>query len=64
MPDISMCHNSTCPLASRCYRQLAAADAWQSYMAFEWSEENGGIKCDGFIDVDERRCVPDDDENN
>jgi hypothetical protein len=53
MPDISMCANSKCPLALKCYRYMAKPDPHrQSYGAFEFKlNEEGKPECDHFWEI-------------
>jgi hypothetical protein len=45
MPDISMCEQSECPKAKRCYRFMVTPNPYrQSYIDYEFNE-NG---CDSF----------------
>ena len=35
MPDISMCNNCKCAIATHCYRYMAKPDMWQSYIILD-----------------------------
>jgi hypothetical protein len=51
MPDITMCSNKTCPLASSCYRNPKSGtvpDKWQSWTEFYY---NGKYEyCEDYIE--------------
>jgi hypothetical protein len=50
MPDITMCENKDCPLASRCYRRVAEPSSYsQSYAMFVPDDDEN---CSHFWDVD------------
>ena len=45
MPDISMCDNSQCPLAKKCYRSTQSgtkpSEFRQSFSSFKYDAESG-----------------------
>jgi hypothetical protein len=47
MPDISMCMNSLCPMAKKCYRHEATPEEWQAYGIFN----NEGDECEYFMEL-------------
>jgi hypothetical protein len=49
MPDITMCTQSICPNAMRCYRTLATPGAWQSWATFEYSVGVDGVVCEHYL---------------
>lgn len=52
MPDITMCTNMKCPLASECYRARAKpSEEWQAYSCFVFDPTEG---CDMFWPMKER----------
>lgn len=54
MPDISMCQNSDCPSAEKCYRFMAVPNEyWQSLSDFR--PNDGEIKCKYFMEIGGRR---------
>lgn len=51
--DITKCHNLACPAMWKCYRVMAPSNPyWQSVGFFEWREEGGVFKCDGYYAMD------------
>jgi len=54
MADITLCNNLRCPLADKCKRaQATPSEHWQSYSAWECTEKDGVILCDGFYPIKE-----------
>lgn len=51
MPDISMCTNTSCPLADKCYRVQAEPSFWQAYTPFEYRVAEDGVEYDEFMEV-------------
>jgi hypothetical protein len=51
MHDIAMCQGGECPVKDNCWRYLAPADRWQSYIQAPPFTEEG---CDYFWDVNEK----------
>ena len=51
MPDIAMCKGGECPIRENCWRYIAPASRWQSYIETPPFTEEG---CDYFWDVNEK----------
>lgn len=49
MPDITMCLNSCCPLASKCHRSTAIPYEQQSFDYFHYQTVNKKTECDLYI---------------
>jgi len=58
MPDIVMCENKECYLASKCYRQVAEPDSYrQAYAHFEPDDDG---ECEWFMPASQWRVAEDD----
>jgi hypothetical protein len=51
MSDIAMCQGGECPVRENCWRYIAPASRWQSYIETPPFTEEG---CDYFWDVNEK----------
>lgn len=51
MSDIAMCKGGECPIRENCWRYIAPASRWQSYIETPPFTEEG---CDYFWDVNEK----------
>jgi hypothetical protein len=50
MADITMCSNTTCPNAPRCYRaQAEPSHYWQSRLSFPYAVGVNGVECQYYV---------------
>lgn len=57
MADITMCINSSCPLARTCYRWRATSGMLQSRYKYRFITDAEGVSCDSYISIVNRRVA-------
>lgn len=48
-PEITMCTNSSCPLAKKCYRHVILPSSQKLFARFMPEIENGEVTCEMFM---------------
>lgn len=51
MVDITMCTQTLCPNAGRCYRVQAVPSDRQSMTTFDYTVSGRGVECDNYMPI-------------